>query len=111
MPDHVWRGGAVDPHRGALGAVVPHAKTDSGLPAGDRGWINGGFFVLSPQVINYIEGDGTVWEREPLERLAQAGQLAAFKHDDFWHPMDTLRDKIYLEGLWASGKVAWKVWE
>lgn len=74
------------------------------------GWINGGFFVLSPQVMDYIEGDQTVWEREPLERLARKGQLAAYPHEGFWHPMDTLRDKNHLEELWNSGKAPWKVW-
>ncbi len=79
-------------------------------PQGDGGWINGGFFVLSPKVIDYIEGDDTVWEREPLARLAKEGNLSAFIHRGFWHPMDTLRDKLYLEGLWNSGKAPWKVW-
>ncbi len=80
-------------------------------PQGDGGWINGGFFVLSPKVIDNIEGDDTLWEREPLERLAQAEQLSAYLHRGFWQPMDHLRDKIYLEELWASGKAPWKVWE
>jgi len=80
-------------------------------PSGDGGWINGGYFVLSPKVIDYIKGDETVWEREPMERLAREGQLSAFLHKDFWHPMDTLRDKIYLEQLWESGKAPWKIWE
>ena len=75
------------------------------------GWINGGFFVLSPRVIDYIQGDDTVWEREPLERLAHEGQLSAFPHDGFWHPMDTLRDKNQLEALWSSGHAPWKVWQ
>ncbi|RJX16989.1 MAG: glucose-1-phosphate cytidylyltransferase [Desulforudis sp.] len=79
-------------------------------PLGDGGWINGGFFVLSPKVIDYIEGDSTVWEREPMERLAQDGQLAAFLHYDFWQPMDTLRDVRLLESLWQSGSPPWKVW-
>ena len=79
-------------------------------PQGDGGWINGGFFVLSPKVIDYIEGDHTIWEREPMERLAQEGQLSAYKHDGFWQPMDTLRDKNHLEELWASGKAPWKTW-
>ena len=72
--------------------------------------INGGFFVLSPDVINLIQNDAAVWEREPLEALANQGQLAAFHHRGFWQPMDTLRDKIYLEELWANGKAPWKVW-
>jgi glucose-1-phosphate cytidylyltransferase len=73
-------------------------------------WINGGFFVLSPAVIDYIEGDRTVWELEPLERLAHEGQLAAYTHEGFWQPMDTLRDKSHLEALWNSGQAPWKVW-
>jgi glucose-1-phosphate cytidylyltransferase len=80
-------------------------------PKEDNGMINGGFFVLSPKVIDLIEGDRTVWEREPLEQLAADGQLAAYPHHSFWQPMDTLRDKNYLEELWASGKAPWKVWQ
>lgn len=80
-------------------------------PNGEGGWINGGFFVLSPRVMDYIEGDGTTWERQPLEKLASEGQLSAFKHEGFWRPMDTLRDKVVLEELWASGKAPWKVWK
>lgn len=79
-------------------------------PQGDGAMINGGFFVLSPNVIDYIDDDNTLWEREPLERLANEGELAAFEHNGFWQPMDTLRDKIYLEELWQSGKAPWKVW-
>jgi glucose-1-phosphate cytidylyltransferase len=79
-------------------------------PQGDGGWINGGFFVLSPKVVDYIEGDHTLWERDPLERLAKDGEMSAYLHDGFWQPMDTLRDKTYLEELWASGKAPWKVW-
>ena len=73
--------------------------------------INGGFFVLSPAVVDYIEGDQTVWEGKPLERLAREDQLAAYAHEGFWHPMDTLRDKNQLEALWNSGKAPWKVWK
>jgi glucose-1-phosphate cytidylyltransferase len=80
-------------------------------PQGDGAWINGGFFVLEPGVIDLIEGDETVWEREPMERLAQEGQLGAFRHKGFWQPMDTLRDKMLLEDLWRQGKAPWKVWE
>lgn len=80
-------------------------------PKGDGGMINGGFFVLSPKVIDLIDGDQTIWERDPLENLAEAGQLAAFQHHGFWQPMDTLRDKVYLEDLWASGKAPWNVWK
>lgn len=79
-------------------------------PHGDGGWINGGFFVLSPKVIDYIEGDRTFWEREPMEKLARDKNLSAYMHTGFWHPMDTLRDKNYLEKLWASGKAPWKIW-
>jgi glucose-1-phosphate cytidylyltransferase len=79
-------------------------------PSGDGAWINGGFFVLSPRVLDYIEGDGTLWEREPMERLAREGQMAVYVHTGFWQPMDTLRDKNYLEELWASGKAPWKTW-
>ncbi len=79
-------------------------------PHGDGSWINGGFFVLEPSVITRIEGDTTMWEREPLESLARDGQLSAFKHGGFWQPMDTLRDKRHLEELWQSGKADWKRW-
>ena len=79
-------------------------------PHGDGGWINGGFFVLSPRVAEYLGDDQTVWEREPMERLAAEGQLAPFHYDGFWHPMDTLRDKRYLEELWVSG-APWKKWD
>ena len=78
-------------------------------PAGD-GWVSGGFFVLSPKVLDYIAGDQTTWEREPLARLAREGQLSTFQHRGFWQPMDTLRDKNHLEDLWNSGKAPWKVW-
>lgn len=80
-------------------------------PKGDGALINGGFFVLSPQVLDYIVDDQTIWEREPLERLAQEGNLAAFEHTGFWQPMDTLRDKTQLEELWQSGKAPWKTWD
>jgi len=80
-------------------------------PQGDDAMINGGFFVLSPQVIDYISDDKTLWEREPMERLAEDGQLAAFHHQGFWQPMDTLRDKQHLEDLWQSGNAPWKVWK
>jgi len=79
-------------------------------PSGDGNWINGGYFVLEPKVFDYLEDDSTVWERAPLERLAKEGQLSAFKHSSFWQPLDTLRDKNYLEKLWASGKAPWKIW-
>jgi glucose-1-phosphate cytidylyltransferase len=79
-------------------------------PKGDGAMINGGFFVLSPKVLDYITDDQTIWEREPLERLAQEGNLAAFPHHGFWQPMDTLRDKMHLEELWQTGRAPWKVW-
>ena len=72
--------------------------------------INGGLLMLSPDVIHYIAGDDTTWELEPLERLAQEGNLAAYQHHGFWQPMDTLRDKLHLEELWQSGKALWRVW-
>lgn len=80
-------------------------------PQGDGAWVNGGYFVLEPRVIDYIEGDSTVWEQVPLQRLAQDGMLSAYKHYGFWHPMDTLRDKNVLEELWQSGRAPWKIWE
>jgi glucose-1-phosphate cytidylyltransferase len=79
-------------------------------PHGDGAWINGGFFVLSPNVMGYIDGDETVWEREPMQRLTADGEVISYKHHGFWHPMDTLRDKKYLEQLWSQGKAPWKVW-
>ena len=80
-------------------------------PKGDGAMINGGFFVLSPAVLSYLKGDSTVWEQEPLMRLAEEGQLMAFEHQGFWQPMDTLRDKHLLEELWVSGKAPWKKWD
>ena len=79
-------------------------------PDGDGGWINAGFFVLSPKVGGYIVGDKTVWEREPMERLASEGQLGVYFHKGFWQPMDTVRDRRQLEDMWAAGKAPWKVW-
>lgn len=80
-------------------------------PHGDGAWINGGFFVLEPDVFDYIGGDETVWEREPLEALGSDGKLNAFRHKGFWHPMDTLRDKNYLENLWRNGEAPWHIWQ
>lgn len=80
-------------------------------PSGDGGWINGGFFVLSPKVIDYIDGDQCPWEGEPMERLAREGQLSVYLHKGFWQPMDTLRDKNLLEELWQSGRAPWKIWD
>ncbi|MCP5005010.1 MAG: glucose-1-phosphate cytidylyltransferase [Planctomycetes bacterium] len=79
-------------------------------PKGEGAWVNGGFFVLEPKVLDYISDDSTVWEQEPLQKLAHDGMLTAFKHNGFWQPMDTLRDKMYLEKLWASDNAHWKVW-
>jgi len=79
-------------------------------PGGDGAWINGGFFVLEPEVMDYINGDSTIWEREPLEKLAEDGLLSAYRHHGFWHPMDTLRDKHMLEDFWNSGNAPWKNW-
>lgn len=79
-------------------------------PEGDGSWINGGFFVLEPSVLDLIEDDTTIWERKPLEKLAAAGRLAIYKHTGFWQPMDTLRDKTHLEDLWAGGNAPWKLW-
>ncbi|RKD86201.1 glucose-1-phosphate cytidylyltransferase [Mangrovibacterium diazotrophicum] len=82
-------------------------------PSGDgseSAWINGGFFVVEPEAFNYIDGDQTIWERDPLENIASEGKLSAYRHHGFWHPMDTLRDKHTLEELWASGEAPWKIW-
>lgn len=80
-------------------------------PRGDGGWINGGFFVLSPEVLPLISGDDTSWESGPLDGLAERGELMAYQHDGFWQPMDTLRDKNHLEALWQSGEAPWKQWD
>lgn len=96
-----------------FGAVVlddVHVSAFQEKPAGEGGWISGGFFVLEPDVIDLIAEDETVWEREPLETLARERQLAAYVHDGFWQPMDTLRDKLQLENLWATDSAPWKVW-
>ena len=79
-------------------------------PLGDGNWINGGFFILEPKILELIQNDKTIWEKEPIEKLVEQGELAAYKHTKFWHPLDTLRDKNYLEGLWTSGNADWKVW-
>ena len=79
-------------------------------PKGDGSWINGGFFVCQPEVIDYISNDMTTFEKEPLENLAKEGQMVAFKHDGFWKPMDTLRDKQELENDWSAGTAKWKIW-
>lgn len=79
-------------------------------PKGDGSMINGGYFVLSPKVIDYIDGDETVWEKEPMENLAKNGEMSSLIHKGFWRPMDTLRDKEYLEDLWKKGEAPWKKW-
>jgi glucose-1-phosphate cytidylyltransferase len=93
-----------------LGHEQTHVHGFREKPGGDGAWVNGGFFVVEPAALKYIADDSTVWEREPLEELARANQLAAFKHRGFWQPMDTLRDRTYLEELWQSGRAPWKVW-
>lgn len=98
---------------GRYGAIQRDGDNVTGFtekPRGDGGLINGGFFVLSPKVIDYIDGDMTTWEADPMIALAREGQMKAFEHTEFWHPMDTLRDKNYLEELWKSGKAPWKIW-
>jgi len=97
---------------GAFTLAADSSKVDSfrEKPKGDGAWINGGFFVLEPGVMDYIEEDSTVWEREPMENLAKHDELRAWKHDDFWQSMDTLRDKMVLEELWASANPPWKIW-
>lgn len=98
---------------GRFGAIKIDGTTIESFqekPTGDGGWINGGFFVLNPKVLDLIENDDTVWEKYPLESLAKSGQLQAYFHKGFWQPMDTLRDKVLLERHWASGQAPWKVW-
>lgn len=95
---------------GALDINSHKVITFKEKPKGDGGVINGGFFVLSPEVLNLIDNDSTTWEKEPLESLAKNGQIAAYRHNGFWQPMDTLRDKNYLEELWASEVAPWKLW-
>lgn len=95
---------------GALGIVGDRVDHFEEKPKGDGGYINGGFFVLSPKVIDLIQGDETIWEQSPMKQLAADHQLAAFKHDGFWQPMDTMRDKILLEDLWTGRKAPWKIW-
>jgi glucose-1-phosphate cytidylyltransferase len=103
---------AVQP-AGRFGSLVMEGDRISEFqekPAGDGQWVNGGFFVLSPKIGSYIDGDSTPFEQDSLKRIARDGELRAFHHRGFWQPMDTLRDKNYLEDLWASGKAAWKKW-
>jgi len=98
---------------GRFGAINYQGNRVTGFqekPRGDGGWINGGFFVLSPRIGDYIEGDSSIWEREPMTNLATDGELSVFFHHGFWHPMDTLRDKRYLEDLWSNNRAPWKTW-
>src|ERR1043166_5558110 len=103
-----WRSGTRHPHKKRRGSLV---KEFTEKPQIGEGWINGGFFVMEPQALDYIEGDDTIFEREPLERLANDRQLVAYRHGDFWQCMDTLRDARLLESLWQSGHAPWKVWK
>uniref|UniRef100_UPI00404A23D6 glucose-1-phosphate cytidylyltransferase n=1 Tax=Fulvivirga sp. TaxID=1931237 RepID=UPI00404A23D6 len=95
---------------GALRLNMNNIEAFTEKPQGDGGWINGGFFVLSPKVLEKIQSDVTLWEQEPLQSLARDGELQAYFHNDFWQPMDTLRDKNHLESLWHSGNAPWKIW-
>jgi len=95
---------------GALAIDGDHVTSFEEKPRGDGSWTNGGFFVLSPEVGRYLDGDETVWEQGPMRGLAADGQLSSFRHEGFWQPMDTLREKQLLEELWASGRAPWRVW-
>ena len=95
---------------GILNLDLDRVVSFSEKPEDEGGWINGGFFLLSPRIGHFIDGDETIWEQGPLNALAAEDQLRAYKHHGFWHPMDTLRDKNYLEQLWSSGEAKWKVW-
>lgn len=95
---------------GVLDVEGTEVRSFSEKPKGEGSWINGGFFVLSPRVLDYINGDDTLWEEEPMDRLARDGQMSAFFHDGFWHSMDTLRDKNHLETLWRNNQAPWKKW-
>ncbi len=99
---------------GRFGALKLNQNEVTGFqekPQGESGWINGGFFILSPKTLEYIEGDNTTWENEPMQKLADEGNLSAFIHHDFWQPMDTLREKKQLENLWSLGNPPWKTWK
>lgn len=101
--------------QGRFGMVEFNTKTNlienfSEKLKGDGAWINGGFFVLNKKIFKHLKDDSTVWEKEPLENLSKENQLVAFKHDGFWYPMDTMRDKVYLENLWDKNKAPWKIW-
>jgi glucose-1-phosphate cytidylyltransferase len=95
---------------GALDIQNGRVRSFQEKPQGDGGMINGGFFVLSPRVLGYLKDDHTAWEQQPLQRLAAEGEVMAYEHPGFWQPMDTLRDKAYLEELWAAGRAPWKTW-
>jgi glucose-1-phosphate cytidylyltransferase len=98
---------------GRFGALQVEGESVTGFlekPQGDGGWVNGGFFVLEPSVLEMIKEDGITWEQEPLKGLCAKGELHAYKHRGFWQPMDTMRDRQYLEELWAAGKAPWKNW-
>ncbi|MCU0570007.1 MAG: glucose-1-phosphate cytidylyltransferase [Oculatellaceae cyanobacterium Prado106] len=99
------RFGAISLHQGQTQISQFHEK-----PEGDGAWVNGGYFVLEPEVIDYVLDDSVMWEHDPLKKLAHEGQLSAYRHDGFWQPMDTLKDRNYLEDLWKKGKAPWKVW-
>jgi glucose-1-phosphate cytidylyltransferase len=94
----------------SLGENQTHVSGFREKPGGDGAWVNGGFFVVEPVALEYITDDSSVWEREPLQRIAARHQLAAYKHRGFWQPMDTLRDRMYLEDLWSAGRAPWKIW-
>ena len=96
---------------GNLNVIENKVTTFQEKPSGDGNWISGGYFVLNPSIFDYIEDDSTIWEKEPLETLAQKNQLSAYRHSGFWQPLDTLQDKNYLEGLWNSGNALWKNWK
>jgi len=96
---------------GALGInSVNEVISFTEKPKGDGSWINGGYFVCNPEIFDYIEGDNTIWEKDPLENLAQNGELMTYKHSGFWRPMDTLKDKQDLNELWSAGQAPWKIW-
>jgi glucose-1-phosphate cytidylyltransferase len=103
---------AVQPAKrfGAIALEGDRVSSFAEKPHGDGGWINGGFFLLSPKVGDLISGDSTVWEREPMETLAQTDEMRAYQHPGFWHPMDTIRDRTYLEEQWTSGNAKWRMW-
>ena len=118
LVEHHWQQGrlatltAVQPpgRYGALGLDENAVHHFQEKPDGDGAWINGGYFVLEPSVIDLVDGDACVWEQGPLNHLASTGQLSSYQHQGFWQPMDTLRDRQKLEELWASGQAPWKVW-